>query len=207
MSRDDLSAVPDLPTSSVDYGAVIKFRFAMLRQGGGALFCDARPGQHARRSTKSFAREQAAWLGDYALFMAAKDAHGGIAWTGWEPELAAREPAALARWSERLAAEIAAYKFWQFEFFRQWGAVREACCAARHPHHGRRADLCGARQRGCVDGAATVLAGRAGQSAEGCRRSAGLFQCDRAVVGQSDLSLGAACGRMASAGGLRGCAA
>ena len=36
-------------------------------------------------------------------------------------------PAALARWSERLAAEIAAYKFWQFEFFRQWGAVRAAC--------------------------------------------------------------------------------
>ena len=73
------------------------------------------------RSLKSFAREQAAWLGDYALFMAAKDAHGGIAWTGWEPALAAREPAALARWSQRLAKEIAAYKFWQFEFFRQWG--------------------------------------------------------------------------------------
>jgi 4-alpha-glucanotransferase len=74
-----------------------------------------------------FCTEHAAWLGDYALFMAAKDAHGGLAWTEWEPELAARKPAALAWWSERLAREIAAQKFWQFEFFRQWDGLREAC--------------------------------------------------------------------------------
>ena len=45
---------------------------------------------------EEFCAEKAAWLEDYALFMAFKDAHGGIAWTEWEPELAGREPAALA---------------------------------------------------------------------------------------------------------------
>jgi 4-alpha-glucanotransferase len=125
LSRDDLSAVPDLPKSSVDYGVVIKFRFTMLRRAAARFFATLTGSSKAEY--EEFCAQQAAWLGDYALFMAAKDTHGGIAWTGWEPELAAREPGALARWSERLAAEIAAYKFWQFEFFRQWGAVRAAC--------------------------------------------------------------------------------
>ena len=46
------------------------------------------------------------------------------------PGLAARRPPALTRWSEQLSAEIAAYKFWQFIFFRQWSAIR-ADCASR----------------------------------------------------------------------------
>jgi len=125
LSRDDLSAVPDLSTSSIDYGTVIQFRFTLLRRAA-ARFIATLTGS-SKAEYEEFCAQQAAWLGDYALFMAAKDAHGGIAWTGWEPELAARHPVALARWSDRLAAEIAAYKFWQFEFFRQWSEVRAGC--------------------------------------------------------------------------------
>ncbi len=145
LSHDDLSDVPELPTASVDYGAMIMFRFAKLRKAAAHFFAlkDRDPDRSSDRTSdrslseprsnavaaefETFCVEQAAWLGDYALFMAAKDAHGGIAWTGWEPALAAREPVALAWWTKRLAGEIAAYKFWQFEFFRQWGALREAC--------------------------------------------------------------------------------
>ena len=157
LSEDDLADVPELPTTSIDYGAVIAFRFAKLRKAAARFFaaveCSPELTVHTfanggrMRATnplkpeeglsglvargkaeyEKFCAEQAGWLGDYALFMAAKDAHGGVAWTGWEPALAAREPAALVRWSERLAGEIAAYKFWQFEFFEQWGALREAC--------------------------------------------------------------------------------
>ncbi len=145
LSRDDLAEVPELPTRSIDYGAVIDFRFAKLRKAAGRFAagincaeygtedCDARTFLQKRAGCglppeyEKFCAEQAVWLEDYALFMALKDAHGGIAWTRWEPALVAREPAALKRWSERLAGEIAAYKFWQFEFFRQWGALREAC--------------------------------------------------------------------------------
>ncbi len=142
LSEDDLADVPELPTTSIDYGAVIAFRFAKLRKAAARFFAAADGGTqsqspqirqqradvgHPIAEYENFCAEQADWLGDYALFMAAKDAHGGIAWTGWEPALAGREPAALARWSERLADEIAAYKFWQFAFFRQWGALREAC--------------------------------------------------------------------------------
>ncbi len=130
LSRDDLADVPEFPTSSIDYGAVIDFRFAKLRKAAERFFTAMRGTPDCtpeKAQFEQFCIEQAAWLQDYALFMALKDSHGGIAWTKWKPELAAREPAALERWSELLAAEIAAYKFWQFEFFRQWGALRQAC--------------------------------------------------------------------------------
>jgi 4-alpha-glucanotransferase len=124
----DLAAVPRFPATSIDYGAVIDFRFAALRQAAERFFADAADAQPASKAEyKQFCAEHDGWLEDFALFMAAKDAHGGVAWTQWDPALAAREPLALAEWTKRLANGIAAHKFWQFEFFRQWGAVREAC--------------------------------------------------------------------------------
>ena len=56
--------------------------------------------------------------------MALKDAHQQVAWTRWPREIAQRHPEALKRWSERLAPQIEAIKFWQFIFFRQWQALR-----------------------------------------------------------------------------------
>ena len=115
------------PRTSIDYGAVISVRFALLRKAARRFATAAGKGGAAKAEYEKFCAEHAEWLEDYALFMAAKDAHGGKAWTRWEPELAARRPEALARWRKRLAVEIAANKFWQWEFFRQWGALREAC--------------------------------------------------------------------------------
>jgi len=127
LNNADLAAAPPLPTRSIDYGAVITFRFAMLQKAAIVFFASFDREARRKAEYERFCAEQSVWLDDYALFMALKDAHGGVAWTAWERDVAGREPAALARWGERLAGEIATYKFWQFEFFRQWGAVREAC--------------------------------------------------------------------------------
>ncbi len=125
LSRAELKDVPRFAKKKVDYGAVIAFRFAKLRLAAEHFFAGLEGERKAE--FERFCAKEAVWLDDYALFMAAKDAHGGIAWTGWEAALAAREPEALKSWGKRLAKEIAGYKFWQFEFFRQWGALREAC--------------------------------------------------------------------------------
>jgi len=76
-----------------------------------------------------FARLHAGWLDDYALYMAVKDAQGHAGWTAWEPDIARREPAAIARWSARCAREIRLHKLLQFLFFDQWQRLREACRA------------------------------------------------------------------------------
>jgi 4-alpha-glucanotransferase len=118
ITEGELEAAPVFPGGEVDFGRVIRYKLPLLRRafarfGGSADF-------------NSFRKENAAWLRDYALFMALKAAHGGEAvWTRWEPGLVAREPAALDAWRERLAREIEALEFAQYVFARQWRAVHD----------------------------------------------------------------------------------
>ena len=72
-----------------------------------------------------FAKEHA-WLPDYALFMAIKDAHGGAPWWQWEDrfKFASRgDRNALVSEFER---EYRYYVFEQYIFDRQWREVRDA---------------------------------------------------------------------------------
>jgi 4-alpha-glucanotransferase len=78
-----------------------------------------------------FCHTHAAWLDDFALFMAVKTAHDHVMWTAWEPAIARRDPAALARWSTRCAQEVRLHKLTQFLFFEQWQRLRDACHARR----------------------------------------------------------------------------
>ena len=68
---------------------------------------------------------QAAWLDDYALFMALKDAHEGASWQTWESDLVLRTPAALAKARRMCANNIGRQKFAQFLFARLWDLIVE----------------------------------------------------------------------------------
>jgi 4-alpha-glucanotransferase len=68
----------------------------------------------------AFCERHAAWLPDYALFVALGEASGGAPWFAWEPPLRAREPAALEASHRRHAGRIAAVIFEQYVFERQW---------------------------------------------------------------------------------------
>jgi len=68
---------------------------------GGIGICALRFAAFSKRADdrgqfEDFCAQNAAWLEDFALFMALKHARGERPWTDWEPELSAREPAALA---------------------------------------------------------------------------------------------------------------
>jgi len=125
LSSQDWSDVPNFPDAKVDYGAVIHFKFPLLRQAFERFQSNTDPS--TRGAFQEFCQQQAAWLDDYALFMAIKDAHGGSAWNQWDLAIALRQPEALRHWSEKLAYEIECRKFWQFLFFKQWMALKQYC--------------------------------------------------------------------------------
>lgn len=77
-----------------------------------------------RQKIDAFAEEESYWLDDYALFMALAARYGGD-WTKWESGLAFRDSGALAAARKELADEIAYYVFEQYEFYRQWYALKE----------------------------------------------------------------------------------
>jgi 4-alpha-glucanotransferase len=76
---------------------------------------------------ETFAEQNASWLDDYAMFRALKDAHDGKPWYEWETAVATRTPAALERVRAELQNQIAAQKFYQFLFFRQWLELKAYC--------------------------------------------------------------------------------
>lgn len=109
----------DFPAGTVDFSRVIPHKRVLLRGATAALEPD--DAYHA------FVAGQSWWLEDYALFMALKDAHVGVAWPDWERGAALRDPAALEGWRTRLADEVEHYRREQALFFRQFRALRAAC--------------------------------------------------------------------------------
>jgi 4-alpha-glucanotransferase len=73
----------------------------------------------------AFARAEAAWLEDYALFVAIHDGEmGGRSWMDWPAPLRDRDPAALADARARLSREIL-YRMWlQWQADLQWRSAR-----------------------------------------------------------------------------------
>lgn len=112
---------PPFSTSHVDFDAVRDYKQPLLREAFDRFRRGA--GQHLRSAFDDFRVAQEAWLGDYALFMALKEAHGGVAWSAWPAEVALREPAALAAANERLQDGRRFHEFTQFFFARQWSEV------------------------------------------------------------------------------------
>jgi 4-alpha-glucanotransferase len=128
LSAADLEPAPGGAARSVDYATVVGSKRALLQRACDAFSADASAAQ--KGDFEAFESEHSAWLPDYALFMALKDAHEGRPWTEWDLWAASRDSRALKRFRERHAAEVRLHSFAQYAFFRQWTALRERCHAA-----------------------------------------------------------------------------
>ncbi|MDQ6669909.1 MAG: 4-alpha-glucanotransferase [Chloroflexota bacterium] len=115
--EEELVGLADLPADSVDYARLVPLKSHLLR----VAFERAR--DLARPRLESFRQEQAAWLEDFALFSALKEASGG-AWTDWEPGLRGRTTNALAQARRELADPVEYVVFCQLIFAEQWAALR-----------------------------------------------------------------------------------
>ncbi|MBR2765333.1 MAG: 4-alpha-glucanotransferase [Blautia sp.] len=89
-----------------------------------ACSCDPWACENEADAFKAYIRKESAWLADYALFMALKNAFGGASWTSWEDELRTRKPEAMQNAFQEHAEEVIFYCFLQYEFDRQWHALR-----------------------------------------------------------------------------------
>ncbi|HYP28362.1 MAG TPA: 4-alpha-glucanotransferase [Blastocatellia bacterium] len=122
LTGDDIKRVPRFPADRVDYGHVIEFKYPLLEKAFRNFNQTTDTG--LRADFLAFEQEAGEWLDSYAFFRALKDEHGGRAWNGWEPELARREPRAIASAREALREKIEAQKFYQYLFFKQWHSLK-----------------------------------------------------------------------------------
>ncbi len=118
----DLARLPEFEPHNIEFGKVIEFKTGLLKK---AYAKSVVSGIKDKEAYEKFCRDNAEWLDDYALFMAGKEYHGGILWTEWESSLAFRKKEQMEEWKSKLADLIGYQKFIQFQFFKEWNAVRK----------------------------------------------------------------------------------
>lgn len=106
----------------VDFGKVVDWRNAQLRQAYAGFLAKRAPSERAAKA--EWAKREAAWLDDYVLFMALETAHGGQPWWTWAPALRDRDSKALAAARAEHAAEIGYWTWVQWCFDTQAAALK-----------------------------------------------------------------------------------
>ena len=127
LTEDDLAPLAELPDDHVDYARLVPRKRKVLRTAFDRYRADSSTPDATR--LHRFRKNQSAWLDDYALYAALKDAHDGAGWTEWPSALVQREPDALARAREEHERAIDRHVFWQYLFHRQWSALQAYCHA------------------------------------------------------------------------------
>lgn len=122
LSTEDLADLPEFPADRVDFGPVLEYKKSLLARSFAHFEANATAEQKAEFS--AFIEASRSWLDDFALFMALKDHHGGAVWNSWEKPIATHQSEAVAEWREKLADQVRYYCYQQFQFQRQWSAVK-----------------------------------------------------------------------------------
>lgn len=102
----------------VDYEKIYLSRFRILKI--------AYERSHIKEDKEfgKFKEDNAAWLEDYALYMAVKNSFHGVSWIEWEEDIRLRKPEAMKVYKEKFADEVEFYQFQQFVFSVQWLALK-----------------------------------------------------------------------------------
>ncbi|MBP2068874.1 MULTISPECIES: 4-alpha-glucanotransferase [Anaerococcus] len=74
---------------------------------------------------KEFRKKEAYWIEDYAMFMAIKHDNLDISWVEWDDKLRDRDTKALDEFRKKHKDDIDFYVFIQYEFFIQWGKLKD----------------------------------------------------------------------------------
>ena len=193
------------PDDHVDYARVNAVQGGTAPRGVGRTSAAGKAPSPARASSPHYREREAAWLDDYALFIAIRDSLGGRALPDWPPDLLAPRTRRAGGGREGTARPtIGLHKFGQFLFDRQWLALKQFA-------NERGVKIIGDAPIFVALDSADVWAHPdqflldAGPQADGRRgRAARLLQRRRAALGQPDLRLGANGSRPASRGGWRG---
>ncbi len=122
LTREEVRPPPGMRPERVRYPAVERFRLSRLRMAQRRFSHEAESGRLAE--FEEFRTAQAGWLDDYTLFRALATRFKTTKWHQWPGEFRRRGRAAMARARQELAAEIEFHAFVQFQFERQWSALR-----------------------------------------------------------------------------------
>lgn len=118
LTEKDFADMPDFSPYKVDYELVRTWKFALYKKAYDN-FCSSADST-LLEAYDAFCEENGFWLGDFCLFMAAKEEFGPVSWAEWPAGLRNLTAKSRERWEEKLAEGIRYQTFLQFLFYSQW---------------------------------------------------------------------------------------
>ena len=127
LAREEAEIARLRATPTVDYAGVRALKIR-LRDAAFENFVARHAGGASERlaAFRAFLREQSSWLGNFAMFRALKDVHGGAAWWSWPAPLCDRDANALAAFGTAHQESIERHAYTQWIAHEQWRAARDA---------------------------------------------------------------------------------
>lgn len=102
----------------VDYDKIFKNKMKVLKIAYENFIEKYNP------NVDKFREENKLWLEDYALYMALKLKFDLKPWQEWKTDIKLRKKSALTHYKDELKHEIGFWIFLQYEFFKQWTALK-----------------------------------------------------------------------------------
>ena len=103
----------------IDYGKLYGSRFTLLKKAY------TRSLEKPEEAFETFKKENSGWVGEYALYMAVKNHFNSVSWNQWDEDIRNREEKAMEHYRELCREEIDFYTWLQYEFYTQWGALKD----------------------------------------------------------------------------------
>lgn len=119
LTSDEVAQCDTQFEDKIDYGKLFVSRFEILDKAA-IRFRNNIPDDYYQ-----FIKENEKWLTDFALFMSIKKTFGMISWLEWPEEYRLKDKQKIDQFAEDHKDLIDHYYFCQYEFFKQWSAVKE----------------------------------------------------------------------------------
>jgi len=121
LTRREVEPDDQFDAGRVRFSPVRAYREARLRKAWERFRAAPTP---RRREFASFCAQHRDWLDDFALYCTLKRQFHDAPWPEWPRDLRCRQPAALAEARRANQAEFDYHRWVQFQFHRQWAALR-----------------------------------------------------------------------------------
>lgn len=105
----------------IDYGLIFKNKIPVLRKA----YENFKKKTDLYQDFIQFEQKEKFWLEDYSMYMAIKNKFDLKSWQNWDDDIRLRKPEAVQRYREELDDDIGFWMFVQYQFYKQWDALKE----------------------------------------------------------------------------------
>lgn len=124
LTSTEADSLLGLPAGTVDFGALIPRKKALLERAAGRFDAQAKAAVKADFD-RFLERHDALWLHDYATYRVLKTRHGERAWPEWDAAFVHRDDAALRKLQSESASAVHQVKVIQFLFHWHWRQLKD----------------------------------------------------------------------------------